>query len=175
MKLILRSPQPDPVLASSVIYRRRKTLRTARPHCVSVVVPTTSSKRRPVLAQLRSIATPAAPICACRCANHAGWRSRPRRPCSSSCAAIVPWPGRRPPGLSSLNSIRAEPSLEANQNASNRPDHFQPWARRNLFRLRPLSLPSKGITDKISSPTTRRNLRKSIPTTVALGMCCRRF
>ena len=43
----------------------------------------------------------------------------------------------------------------------------------SLFRT--LSLLSIGTTSKVLTQATRRNLRKSIPITVAPGMCFRRF
>ena len=46
---------------------------------------------------------------------------------------------------------------------------------KNPFQLEIFSSLSEDTTGKLSTWATRRNLRKSIPTTVALGMCFRRI
>ena len=94
------------------------------------------------------------------------------RPGSTSYAFVAPRLDRRTSWLSSLSPTQAEPSLEGDQNVSSCPSHFQLKAPWKSSQLRPFLLQSKGTTSKLSSRATRRNLRKSILTTVALGMCC---
>ena len=93
----------------------------------------------------------------------------------SSCMATAPQPIRPSPELPPLSSSRAKPSSWPPLGASNRISQSLHELVKNPLRLRPFSSLSGGTASKLLTQAMRENLRKSIPTTVAPGMYCRRF